>query len=376
MISCQDFYNILRDKGVDLFTGVPDSLLKDFCAYIFDKVQDDKYIITANEGNAVALACGHYLASGKIPLVFMQNSGIGNCVNPLVSLVDKEVYSIPVLLMIGWRGEPGKDDEPQHIKQGKITLRLMETLGIPYAILPDKVKAAKLCLNKIYAAMIKNKTCAALIVRSKTFMPYVAKRKSPSEKLSRLSREEAIKIIINQLGPKDIVVSTTGYTSRELFELRESLRQGHKKDFLTVGSMGYSSSIALGVALKKKNRSVYCLDGDGAALMHMGSLSTIGSLSPENFKHIILNNGAHDSVGGQPTAGFKVDFRKIAKACGYKNIFSASNRQQLKNSLSKIKNNTGPAFLEIIVRKGARSDLGRPTIPPGKNKRDFMSFLK
>ena len=291
MIQPQAFIEKLRQGGVEFFAGVPDSLLKNLCAYITDNVSRENNIIAANEGGAVALAAGYYLATGKTGCVYMQNSGEGNAVNPLLSLMDAEVYRMPLLLVIGWRGEPGVHDEPQHVKQGKVTLSLLETMGIPYAVLDENwegqvVEALRVIqeTNGIYA----------LIVRKGTFEEYMLQRESLSS--LPLSREEAIQIVVDKLKKDDIVVSTTGMISRELFEYREAKGQGHAHDFLTVGSMGHASQIALGIALQKPKRRVVVFDGDGAMLMHMGGMAIIGDYCPKNLVHIVFNNGAHDSV--------------------------------------------------------------------------------
>jgi len=374
MINCEEFYNLLKEKGVDFFTGVPDSLLKDFNAYIMDNAALENHIITANEGNSIAFAAGYYLATGKIGLVYMQNAGQGNAVNPLTSLADPDVYSIPMLLLIGWRGEPGKKDEPQHVKQGKVTLGLLDTLGIEYEILPDDIEDAKKSIEKAITIAKERSAPYALVVRKGTFEPYELKNKIQTS--YELNREGAIKLVTDQLDARDVVISTTGKTSRELFEYREELGHDHSRDFLTVGSMGHSSQIALGIALSKPNRQVYCFDGDGAVIMHMGALAIIGSQSPKNFKHIVLNNGAHDSVGGQPTAGFDIDIPAIAKACGYKEAWTAEKTEEIKEKTKLLKGSEGPALLEIKINKGARKDLGRPTTTPIENKKAFMDNLK
>jgi len=371
MISCQKFYDFLIKNNIDFFTGVPDSLLKDFCAYITDNTPEKNNIIAANEGNGIALAAGHYLATGKFGLVYMQNSGLGNTINPLTSLADQDVYSIPMLLIVGWRGEPQEKDEPQHIKMGMITLEVLESLKIPYNILNDDYEAI---INKAIDYINNNKAPYAIVVRKGIFEEYKLRNKKQTN--YELNREDAIKTVVSSLNEDDIVVSTTGKTSRELFEFREELKQGHENDFLTVGSMGHSSSIALGIALEKPNRTVYCFDGDGALIMHMGALSTIASLKPKNFKHIIFNNFAHDSVGGQPTAAGIIDIPEIAKANGYRAAFSAKTKEDIQESMKKIKEMEGPVLLEIKVNKGARKDLGRPTTTPIKNKEDFMKFVK
>ena len=372
MISCKKFFDLLIDNKIEFFVGVPDSLLKDFCAYVTNNSKN--HIITHNEGGAVALATGYHLATGKVGLVYMQNAGQGNAINPLVSLADPDVYSIPILLIIGWRGEPGKKDEPQHIKQGKVTLGLLDTLGISYEILPDSVEDLEKKLEYAVNYMRIKSAPFAFVVREGTFEPYTLKNKIKTN--YELSREDAIKLIVDRLELKDIVISTTGKTSRELFEYRKELGQEHEKDFLTVGSMGHTSKIALGIALSKPDRQVYCFDGDGAVIMHMGSLAIIGSRNPKNFKHIIFNNGAHDSVGGQPTVGFDIDFLGIAKSCGYKLVLRAETKNEIKGKIDILRLSDGPCLLEIRISKGARGNLGRPNITPKENKENFMKFLK
>ena len=374
MINTETFYNHLKESGIDFFTGVPDSLLKDICSYITDNTSKERNIISANEGGAIALASGYGLASGKIPLVYMQNSGIGNTVNPLLSLADPEVYSIPLLMMIGWRGEPGLKDEPQHIKQGKVTIELLDAMQVPYKILSADIEEAKIQINEALSYIKKNNAPFAVVVRKNTFEPY--KLKNIEQTDFDLTREQAVKEVTSLLSLNDIVVSTTGMTSRELFEHRATLKQGHERDFLTVGSMGHANQIALGIAIEKPNRNVYCFDGDGALLMHTGSMGIIGDIAPDNFKHIVFNNGAHDSVGGQPTIAFTVDFGKIAQGFNYVKTFKVSTLNDLKESFEMFKNTKGPVLLEICVNKGARKDLGRPTISPVKNKENFKKFLK
>lgn len=374
MINTSHFYNALIAKGIDFFTGVPDSLLKDICAYISDHAPEERHIISANEGSSIGLAVGSYLATGKLPLVYMQNSGFGNTVNPLLSIADEDVYGIPLLLLIGWRGEPGTKDEPQHIKQGKISEELLTTMKIPYQILNANSNIEEVLEEAIETAKIK-KMPYALLVRKDTFENYnLQKDKDYS---FELNREGAIKLVIDQLKSDDIVVSTTGKTSREVFEYRESLNQTHEKDFLTVGAMGHTSSIAMGIAIESKNRNVFCIDGDGSVLMHMGSLAINGMMKGvQNFKHIVINNGAHDSVGGQPTVAFEIDFPQIAKASGYTMVNTAHEAGEIEQKLREIIDHKGRAFLEIKVNKGARNNLGRPTVSPKENKLAFQNFLK
>lgn len=375
MISPKFFIDKLEENNINFFTGVPDSLLKNICAYIEDNKDENHNIIAANEGAAMGLATGHYLATGEIPVVYMQNSGEGNIINPLASLTDKEVYNIPILLIIGWRGRPGVHDEPQHIKQGKVTLPLLETMGIKYTILSKDENEFTNQLNDVIGYMAKTKESFAFVVEKDTFEDYKLQNNQQYKNLE-LSREEAIQIVADSLDENAVIVSTTGMISRELFEYRANSNQTHEKDFLTVGSMGHASQIALGIALEKSNHKIYCFDGDGAAIMHMGSMAIIGSKHPENYIHIIFNNGAHDSVGGQPTVGLQINIPEIAKALNYKKVFSIKDRMSLKEVLNKINGEKGPIMLEIQVKKGNRKDLGRPTTTPIQNKESLMKFLE
>lgn len=374
MISPSYFYQSLQKQGAGFFSGVPDSLLKNLCAYITDYSQKKDHIIAANEGAAVGIAAGYHLATGKIPVVYMQNSGLGNTVNPLLSLMDKEVYHIPVLLLVGWRGEPGVKDEPQHVKQGKATLPLLEAMRIKTEILVEDEESLEEQVGRCFSYMHETGEPYALIVRKGTFSEY--KLMDSSAPHLPLSREDAIRIVAGSISQEGIVVSTTGMISRELFEYREAVSESHERDFLTVGSMGHASQIALGLALNAPTRKVYCFDGDGATFMHMGSLGIVGSQSPRNYYHVVFNNGAHDSVGGQPTIGFKVDLPGIARHCGYVTVLSVDNEEGLREVARSFPFLPAPVFLEIKVRKGARKDLGRPTVSPVENKKKLMYFLK
>lgn len=367
-------YDLFTRHNLIFYTGIPDSLLKDFCAYVTDHTPVERHIITANEGNSIALAAGYHLATGKIGVVYLQNSGLGNCVNPLTSLVDPQVYSIPMLLLIGWRGEPGKKDEPQHIKMGRIMVEAIQSFEIPYSILPQGILDAEKVIQEAMSYATTHSAPYVIIIPEGTFESY--KLQNKKQTAFSLNREQAIRVIVPFLCSDDIIISTTGKTSRELFELRQELQQGHDKDFLTVGSMGHASSIALGIALQKPDRTVYCFDGDGAAIMHMGALATIGKVQPRNFKHILLNNFAHDSVGGQPTAADVIDLAAIARACGYRAVFQAETEEEIRNSIEKMKTLDGPVFVEIRCNKGARENLGRPTRTPLENKEDFMRSLQ
>jgi len=379
MIRPQFFYETLASYDIDFYAGVPDSLLKNLCAYITDHADAAHHIIAANEGGAMGLAAGHYLATGQIPVVYMQNSGQGNIVNPLASLTDPDVYNIPVLLVIGWRGKPGVHDEPQHVKQGKITTGLLNVMGIDYTVLSKEEDKAEAQIKKAVAYMQTTRQCYALVIEKDTFDSYQLSTASSQPELT-LSREEAIQMVTAALGEKDCIVSTTGMISRELFEYRTAMNEGHERDFLTVGSMGHASQIALGIALAKQDRRVWCFDGDGAVIMHMGSMAIVANNALQNFVHVVFNNGAHDSVGGQPTVGLKIDLPAVAKAVGYKSVYSVDSKAALENQLSILNSQLsilgGPILLEIRVKKGNRKDLGRPTTTPIQNKEALMNFLK
>ena len=372
MIRCQDFVDWLAALGVDFYAGVPDSLLKPVCFYLADHA-GDKHVVAANEGGAVALACGYHLATGKVPLVYLQNSGQGNTINPLLSLADRDVYSIPLLLLIGWRGEPGTKDEPQHLKQGKVTVSLLEAMDIPCRVLAPEPEAARLCVEELLALAAAESRPVALMVRKDTFEPYKPTGKPAGD--FQMTREQAIEAVVAALGKTDAIVSTTGKISRELYEYRDRAGEGHEQEFLTVGSMGHASQIAIGIALAKPDRQVFCLDGDGAMLMHMGGAAIVGAAGVANFKHVILNNGVHDSVGGMATAGLRVSFSEIVKACGYTEAWRVERRDDLAEKVARLRATRGPAMLEIMVQKGARADLGRPKTSPIENKTAFTEFL-
>ncbi|WP_101545470.1 phosphonopyruvate decarboxylase [Bacteroides cutis] len=372
MISPKFFIETLKSYDIDFYAGVPDSLLKNICAYIADNMDAQHNIIAANEGAAVGLAAGYHLATGKAGVVYMQNSGEGNIINPLASLTDKEVYNIPVLLLIGWRGRPGVRDEPQHVKQGKVTTGILNTMGINYDVLStDEEKAAKQIAIAVEA--LKNNEVYALVIEKGTFEDY--KLQSVEINDLTMTRESAIQAVAAALGEKDAIVSTTGMISRELFEYRANNGESHNRDFLTVGSMGHASQIALGIAMQKTDRTIWCFDGDGAIIMHMGSMAIVASKEPRNFVHVVFNNGAHDSVGGQPTVGLKINFPCIARGVGYKHTFSVSTMKDLEQILEDVKKTEGPTLLEVKVKKGNRKNLGRPTTTPVQNKEALMDFL-
>ena len=373
MITPQFFIEKLKSEGVEFYAGVPDSLLKNVCAYITDHFDGRHNIIAANEGGAVALAAGYHLATGKVGCVYMQNSGEGNAVNPLASLTDHEVYHIPLLLLIGWRGRPGVHDEPQHVKQGKVTTGLLNVMGINYEVLSKEEEKAARQIEKAMRSIRETGDAYALVVEKDTFDSYTLQNVEKND--YTMSREEAIRAVVASMPDDAVIVSTTGMISRELFEYRTAMGQGHERDFLTVGSMGHASMIALGIALQHPERKVYCFDGDGASIMHMGNMAIVGSKHPNNYVHVVFNNGAHDSVGGQPTVGHKIDLVGIAKAMHYDDAVCVVTSEQLRKALGDV-HTKGLQLIEVRVKKGNRKDLGRPTTTPIQNKEALMDFLK
>lgn len=364
-INPKGFYDGLVDAGLDFFAGVPDSLLKDLCACIFKNAPAERNIITANEGNAIGVICGYHISTGRFGVAYMQNSGEGNIVNPLLSIADPDVYSIPMLLLIGWRGEPGKHDEPQHAKQGKVTCGLLEAMGVPYEVLEDGWQVQ---LKRLIDVMVREQRPVALVVRKGTFDTYPFEVEDNG---APLSREEALETVLEQLGDDDFVVSTTGKTSREIFEIREARAQGHANDFLTVGGMGHTSSIAFGMAAGS-DCDVWCIDGDGSFLMHMGALPVIVQNAPTNFKYILNNNGAHESVGGQPTVGQRIDVPAILRASGFEAVYEATTTDEIEAAMRALREGARCALV-ITTHQGSRSNLGRPTTTPQENKKAIMA---
>lgn len=368
----EDFVNIISS---DFYTGVPDSQLKALCDYLLKTYGTDSHhhIIAANEGNAVGLAAGYHLATGKAPVVYMQNSGEGNVINPIASLLNDKVYAIPCIFIIGWRGEPGIHDEPQHIFQGEVTLKLLEDMGVEYTVVDTNscVEDVQKTMGR-FKDLLKNGKQVAFVIR-KGALEYGEKVQYKND--NELAREEVIENITTISGD-DLIISTTGKASRELFEVRERQGQEHLSDFLTVGSMGHCSSIALGVALNQPERKVWCIDGDGAALMHMGALPVIANSHPRNLIHIIINNGSHESVGGQPTVMSNLNFWEIARVCGYPHTACVSSLEELDKELKAAKECDDLTLLEVKCKIGARADLGRPTTTAIENKESFMNNLK
>ena len=360
--------------GSDFYTGVPDSQLKALCNYLMATygIDPHHHVIAANEGNCTALAAGYHLATGKIPVVYIQNSGEVNIINPVASLLNDKVYAIPVVFIVGWRGEPGIHDEPQHIYQGEVTVKLLEDMDIATFIIgkettDDEVAKAMEGFKEILAA---GKDVAFVIRKGAlTDAPKVEYKND-----NTMVREEIIQHIVKASG-EDPVVSTTGKASRELFETRVANGQSHKYDFLTVGSMGHSSSIALGVAINKPDQRIWCVDGDGAVLMHMGSMAVLGSNKPKNLIHIVINNAAHETVGGMPTVAGSIDLVGVAKACGYPNAVCVDNFDDLDKEMKAAKRRSELSFIEVKCSIGAREDLGRPTTTALENKQIFMEYL-
>lgn len=368
----EDFANTI---GSEFYTGVPDSQLKSLCNYLIDVygIDPKHHVIAANEGNCTALAAGYYLATGKIPVVYLQNSGEGNIINPVASLLNDKIYAIPVIFVVGWRGEPGIHDEPQHIYQGEITLKLLADMDIKSFVVEKETSIEDLVSTMQECERILSAGKDVAFVIRKGALSY--EKKVKYENNNTMVREEIIQHIVNISG-EDPVVSTTGKASRELFEVRVSNGQRHKYDFLTVGSMGHSSSVALGIAINKPNTKIWCIDGDGAVLMHMGAMAVIGTNTPKNMIHIVINNGAHETVGGMPTVASKINLVAIAKSCGYPYAVCVDSFDMLDVELKKAKERNLLSFIEVKCSIGAREDLGRPTTTALENKKDFMEYLK
>lgn len=366
---------LLEIIGSDFYTGVPDSQLKALCNYLMNTygIDPKHHIIAANEGNCTALAAGYHLATGKVPVVYMQNSGEGNIINPVASLLNDKVYAIPVVFIVGWRGEPGVHDEPQHIYQGEVTVKLLEDMDIkPFIIGKETTEEEVISVMNEFKTILAQGKDVAFVIR-KGALSYDENVEYKND--NTMVREDIIKHIIAVSG-EDPIISTTGKASRELFEARVANGQSHKYDFLTVGSMGHSSSIALGVALNKPEKKIWCIDGDGAVLMHMGSMAVLGANSPNNLVHIVINNGAHETVGGMPTVAGKIDLVSIAKACGYPNAVSVDSFEKLDKELNAAKERNELSLIEVKCSIGAREDLGRPTTTALEDKINFMNYIK
>lgn len=368
----ETFVNMLN---VDFYTGVPDSLLKPLCNYLMDTygIDSNHHMIAANEGNCAALAAGYHLATGKVPAVYMQNSGEGNIINPLASLLNDKVYAIPMIFIVGWRGEPGVHDEPQHIYQGEVTVKLLEDMDVAaYVVTKETTEEELDAQMQVFRSLLAKGKDVAFVVKKGALS--FEKNVEYSNK-NHMRREEIIEHIVN-VSKEDPILSTTGKASRELFEIREKNGQSHKYDFLTVGSMGHTSSIALGVALQKPQQKIWCIDGDGAMLMHMGAMAVIGANKPSNLVHIVINNGAHETVGGLPTVASEINLVKMAEACGYPYAVRVSEFEQLDKELQAAKERRELTLIEVECAIGAREDLGRPTTTALENKENFMRYLQ
>ena len=389
MIEPKKFYHNLVEHEFDFFAGVPDSLLKELCLCIQEQCDGKRHIISANEGNAIAMAAGYHVATGKYGVVYMQNSGQGNAVNPLLSLTDEAVYEIPMLLIIGYRGEPGKKDEPQHAKQGILTLPILETLGMEYQILTDHFEE-QIAYCRQYVE--REKKTIALVVKKDSFETYqgeavatsvtkvnegkecrIQKPESPHSSYE-LTRERALEIILEHAGEEDFFVSTTGKSSREIYEIRERRKEGHDRDFLTVGSMGHASSLALGMSLFS-NKTLYCIDGDGAFIMHMGGLAVAIQNAGKNFKYILINNGCHESVGGQPTIAGQLDMVSVLTGFGFRKVLEATNENQICEGMEWLQKEEKCAMV-VMTNALSRKDLGRPAEAPKDNKEAFQRRLR
>lgn len=354
MILAEDLIDTLKKSKISFFTGVPDSVLKNFTNCL-DNFSRKKHVVATNEGSAVSLGIGYHLSTKKIPCIYLQNAGLSNAINPLISIANKKVYSIPLLLIIGWRGSPKKPDEPQHLAKGKITPKLLKLLNINFCSLKEKKDLKK--LKKIIKKANYTKRIVACLIEKDILK--TEKKKNENKNISLLLRSDFIKRFLNLIPKKCKIISTTGYTSRELMALRQEFKNNKGKDFYMVGGMGHSSSVAIGYALNSKSQ-VFCLDGDGSILMHLGTLRTIGYLKNKNFKHVILNNNSHESVGGQTTNAAGIDFKKLSSSIGYNNYFKITSKNKIETSIKKFIRSTGPSLLEVRIKKGSLKNLPRP----------------
>ena len=373
MIDPVDFIDKCEQLGVGFFTGVPDSSMKSLCNAICNKHDSGSHVISVNEGAAVSLASGVHLGNGQVPLVYFQNSGQGNSLNPLISLASKEVFSIPMIILVGWRGKPGSFDEPQHTLQGKVTEEIFKEISIKVILLSGEEEEAYSQLEEACSTAIEDSAPVCILVESGTFSECNLVAKETRDGLP--GREDAIERILSMYDKEAVFISTTGKTSREVFEIRQRLGQSHERDFLVVGSMGHCAHISLGLAMARPDVEVICIDGDGSVLMHMGSLPTIGELGCKNLTHVIINNGVHESVGGHRITSPELDFSEVARSCGYSESIRVSDLERLVETLQDWKKIDGPKLIEIMTRAGSRKDLGRPGITPLKVKESFMRSL-
>ena len=375
MIEPGPFVDHLAELGVRFHTGVPDSLLKEFGTHVMATLPRERHVIAANEGGAVAIAMGYHLRTGEVPLVYLQNSGFGNLVNPLLSLADRDVYGVPMVVMIGWRGEPGVKDEPQHVTQGRVMTDLLDAMDMPWTHLPTDPAAAAEAMSAAVTSAREQRTPHLVLVSKGTFAPAEVAVDEGPDTTGLASREQALVAAVEAIGDDVVIVSTTGMLSRELFEHREHTGQDGSRDFLTVGGMGHASSIALGIAVEERDRQVWCLDGDGALLMHLGGLAVIADHAPANYHHVVFNNGVHDSVGGQPTSVGRVDVPAAARALGYRATAGTADLAELPALVAAHREAGGPTLIDLRVRPGNRPGIGRPTRTPAESRERFMQAL-
>ena len=376
MIDPAHFVDHLREQGVTMYTGVPDSLLKQLGSHIMAALPRENHVIAANEGAAVAIAMGHYLRTGSPAVVYLQNSGMGNTINPLLSLADPDVYGTPMVVIVGWRGQPGVKDEPQHVKQGRVMQTLLDALQLPWSVLPHDPGAADSTMAEAVKVAVDRNSPYVVLVEKDTFANAEVSVPTATGLEELASREDAVIAMADAVGSEAIIVATTGMLSRELFEYRERSGQSGERDFLTVGGMGHASSIALGIAMRETGREVWCFDGDGALLMHLGSLAVIADHAPATYFHVVFNNGVHDSVGGQPTSVNVVDVAAVARAMGYRYATSTDDLASVAGAVAQLRSHGGPALLEVKVRPGNRAGIGRPTRTPAQSKQAFMAALR
>ena len=355
-------------------TGVPDSIFKHFLSAL---VQDSRFqhVITNNEGEACALAAGYHLATGKIPVVYMQNSGLGNSINPLTSLIDAHIYSIPIVLLIAWRGRPGVPDEPQHVRMGAILPQLLSLLDIAYSVADSAEEKMAPIFQQADQHLTQQKKPYAILFPNHVFQVKTSRIETDAEIVLKghIVREQLLEWLIQHAQEDDVWVTTTGKTSRELYELRERYHQDHSRDFLTVGSMGCSASIALGIAMQCKHRRVILIDGDGACLMRMEALATIGHEAPQNFIHIVVDNNAYESTGSQKTLSDDVDLAGVANACRYYHSVTVHDLTAFYHAFMSV--TRGPTMIVAKTISYSRVDLGRPKTTPIENKLAFMQRL-
>ncbi|MCR5573679.1 MAG: phosphonopyruvate decarboxylase [Bacteroidaceae bacterium] len=373
MVNQQTLFQQLDKLGVKFFTGVPDSLLNDFCLYLVNNIPDGQHVMAANEGNAIAIAAGNYMATGNIPVVYMQNSGIGNATNPLLSLTHNYVYSIPMILVIGWRGDPAINDHAQHQKQGELTPVLMKDMDIPYEILD----ADETVVDKLAWALAKTKEISspvALIAKKAILSQKDKKQTYADSKL--MNREEAVAAVVDVLGEDAIYLGTTGRATREVHEQLKAHGVGEGHEWLNVGSMGHVSSVGLGLALAKPDKIIVVFDGDAAAVMHMGAMATNCRYKAGNMIHIVLNNGVNESVGGQPSAGYVINLTAVAEACGYRTMgHVVEAKEELQRVVRENQSDEMPLFIDVHVRQGIRSDMPKLNIDHKAQKEALMKNL-